>query len=222
MENKTSEHVASQFEHVWLHRYPRPVYCIYDAGGEFTGYAFQQLLRRWAIHPRPTSVKNPQSNAVCERMHQTVANIIRTLTLSNPPRNIQQARAAVVHALSVAQHAVRTTAHSTLKHSPGSIIFNRDMFMDIPFVADLILLRNKRQQLIDYNVRRENNRRRNFDYQVGQRAWRKVYNPTTLQERKTGPYRILQVHTNGTVTLQVNEHTTERVNIRRLEPQVAP
>ena len=41
------------------------------------------------------------------------------------------------------------------------------MLLDIPFVADLVQLRDKRQALIDHNLRRENNRCRNFDYIVG-------------------------------------------------------
>ena len=39
------------------------------------------------ISPGKTdSSKNPQSNAIFERMHQTVENVLRTLLYSNPPR----------------------------------------------------------------------------------------------------------------------------------------
>eukprot|EP00957_Ditylum_brightwellii_P184548 14055540-Ditylum_brightwellii.AAC.1 len=41
IDNKTSEHVAQRFENSWLARYPRPVKCIHDNGGEFIGGAFQ-------------------------------------------------------------------------------------------------------------------------------------------------------------------------------------
>ena len=64
--NKTSEHVAEQFRNCWLSRYPRPLKCIHDNGGEFIGWNFQEMLTRAGIRSKPTSVKNPQSNAVCE------------------------------------------------------------------------------------------------------------------------------------------------------------
>ena len=54
--------------------------------------------------------------------------------------------------------------HNTLGVLPGSMDFNRDMILDIPIIAELMLLRQKRQQLIEYNLRRENNQQQNFDY----------------------------------------------------------
>ena len=221
LSNKTSSNVATQFEQMWLHRYPRPVYCIHDAGTEFTGYEFQQMMRRWALTPHPISVKNPQANAVCERMHQTVGNILRTTLVAQPPQTIDAARAAIIYAVSTAVHAMRTTVHSTLQQSPGAIVFHRDMLLDVPFIADLMVLRDKRQALIDYNLRKENNKRRSYDYQPGQYAWKKVFKPDRMEERLVGPFRILHVHTNGTITLRIDNNITERINIRRCEPYLA-
>ena len=45
--------------------------------------------------------KNPQSNAVCERMHQTVGNVLRALLHGNPPQNIVNAAQYVDEALSL-------------------------------------------------------------------------------------------------------------------------
>ena len=36
LESKSSEHVAMQFNNHWLARYPHPIHCIHDQGGEFT------------------------------------------------------------------------------------------------------------------------------------------------------------------------------------------
>jgi hypothetical protein len=47
--------------------------------------------------------KNPQSNAICERMHQTVTNVLRTLAYTNPPQNMTQARDIIDDALAIAQ-----------------------------------------------------------------------------------------------------------------------
>ena len=39
-----------------------------------------------------------------------------------------------------------------------------------------------------------------------------------LHPRFEGPYAIVEVHTNGTVTIQRKPNVTERINIRRLKP----
>ena len=46
--------------------------------------------------------KNPQSNAIYERMHQTVTNVLRTLVHTNPPQNMTQARDIIDNALATA------------------------------------------------------------------------------------------------------------------------
>ena len=51
------------------------------------------------------------------------------------------AEALVDYALATASHAaLRSTVHWTLGTSPGALVFHRDMFLDIPYVADLLLL----------------------------------------------------------------------------------
>jgi hypothetical protein len=44
--------------------------------------------------------------SVCERMHQTVGNVLRTLLHGNPPQNIAYAAQYVDEALSIAMHAM--------------------------------------------------------------------------------------------------------------------
>jgi transposase InsO family protein len=82
IDNKTALHVAQKFEIGWLFRYPRPVRCIHDHGNEFIGAAFQHLLALWGIEAHPISIRNPQANSVCERMHQTVGNLLQPYSLA--------------------------------------------------------------------------------------------------------------------------------------------
>jgi hypothetical protein len=44
-----------QFENNWLAQYPRPLRCIPDAGGEFTGGSFQDILVENGITDAPTT-----------------------------------------------------------------------------------------------------------------------------------------------------------------------
>ena len=86
-----AKYAARAFELGWLHQYPRPVRCIHDQGTEYQGPDFQSLLKKNGIQNVPISVLNPQANAICERMHQVVGNILRTLFNYNPPQNQGQA-----------------------------------------------------------------------------------------------------------------------------------
>jgi hypothetical protein len=42
--------------------------------------------------------------------------------------------------------------------------------------------------------------------------------PRKLAERTSGPYRVLQTHVNGTVTIELRPGVSERLNIRRIIP----
>ena len=64
VEDEKSSTVANDFENNWLSQYPRPRHCVHDNGNEFLGHEFGQMLTRNNIQAVPTTVKNPQSNAL--------------------------------------------------------------------------------------------------------------------------------------------------------------
>ena len=136
IDRKDSDQVTRKFAQCWLTCYPWPQSCIHDPGREFTGIEFQTLLQSCHIRDVCTTAKNPQSNAVCKRMHQTVGNVLRSSLHGEPPQNIANANKFVDEALSIAMHAMRAEIHSTLGSSSGSLTFNRDMFINIPLIAD--------------------------------------------------------------------------------------
>ena len=51
-----------------------------------------------------------------------------------------------------------------------------------------------------------------------ERVLKKKWKPRKLEERTSGPYKIVQTHVNGTVTIQLRPGLTERINIRRVIP----
>jgi hypothetical protein len=67
--------------------------------------------------------KNPQSNAICERMHQRITNVLRTLVHTNPPRNVTQARDIIDDALATVMHTMQTTVATNLGSTPGALAF---------------------------------------------------------------------------------------------------
>ena len=76
----------------------------------------------------------------------------------------------------------------------------------------------KKTQQIDENTKHSNNKRIDYNYQVGYMVKLRVYNPYKLQERFKGTFRITQVFTNGMVHLQIKPGITTPINIRKIKP----
>jgi hypothetical protein len=137
---------------------------------------------------------------------------------AHPPKNIDDAAFLIDTALSTAAYSARAATHSTLKISPGALIFHRDMTLDTPIIADLHLLQQQRQALIDKNLLRANRRRLSHDYQPADEVLLLTYKPDKLDPQATGPCTLHSVHANGTAIINRNPFVRERFNIRRMRP----
>jgi hypothetical protein len=114
----------------------------------------------------------------------------------------------------ITMHAMQVGVHSTLGSSPGNLVFNRDMFLNIPLIADWPAISQRREQLILENLMRENQKIRGYDYAPQQLVLKKKWKPKKMGKRTSGPYKTEQVHVNGTVTIQLRPGLTKRINIR--------
>eukprot|EP00957_Ditylum_brightwellii_P038177 2886471-Ditylum_brightwellii.AAC.1 len=70
------------------------------------------------------------------------------------------------------------------------------MFLNIPLIADWKAITAQSEQHVNDNLRRANKKRRQYDYALGQKVLKKVYNQTKLGIRTSGPYTIERVHVN--------------------------
>ena len=72
-------------------------------------------------------------------------------------------------------------------------------------------------------IHQENARRSHHNYEVNELIYVRYYNgPSDKgQEIWKGPYKILKVHTNGTVTIEIGE-VHDRMSIRRIKPSGLP
>ena len=107
-------------------RCPRPKEVHYDAGGEFSGIEFQELLVSYGIKRKPITVKNPQANAIIENIHLTMGNMLQCeqpFVLDAKDTWIDEVNLM----LQGIAFAMRVTIGSTIKHSPSQIVFNQDM-----------------------------------------------------------------------------------------------
>jgi hypothetical protein len=92
------------------------------------------------IQSHCSTTKNPQANAICEQMHQSVGNSLRVLRQWNPPAGINDAHALVDAALANAMYATRASYHTGLQTTPRALAFHHDMGVNIPLMSDLTLI----------------------------------------------------------------------------------
>lgn len=151
-------------------------------------------------------------------LHLTIENAIKVKLANDQPLTKEDAESLIDQCLATAMYATRVQTNRSLGVSPGSLVYQRDMFLDLPLIADIVQIREGRQVRIDENLRRENRRRREWNYRVGQEVLIKTVTPTKLESRAHGPYVVTRVFTNGTVEVRRNAHVVERLNIRRLVP----
>jgi hypothetical protein len=72
--------------------------------------------------------------------------------------------------LSSAAYSICNTFHTTLKSTPGQLVFRRDMVLPIKVMADWGAIEQQREREMGHNNRRENASRKIQDYKVGDKV----------------------------------------------------
>ena len=107
------------------------------------------MLHANGIKDVTTTVKNPQANAICERLHQSISNTLRSMLCAYPPNNIEQTNDIMASGFATAAYASKVAIHCTLFISPGALVFHRDMLLNIPLLADIHQFHTRQQIIID-------------------------------------------------------------------------
>eukprot|EP00644_Phytophthora_capsici_P005341 jgi/Phyca11/96236/e_gw1.1.1686.1 len=206
--NKESLTTAESFDREWLCRYPRPRKVIHDKGPEFTGKEFQELLRSYGIKAKTITAKNPQANAICERVHLEIGYVLRCHEGSDWRKVIYYAA-----------FAVRASYHSIFNASPGQVVFGQDMTSRQLSDANWGYLSKRRFNAIPADNDRENDKRLENFYKPGGLVMLRTpkHFRSKLKRVADGPFLIKVVHENGTVTIDRGA-TDQQVSARRIFP----
>ena len=216
IKTKSADVIANVLEMAWLSRYPWPTQITFDRGSEFKGEVIQLLSTDYGIKPKPISVRNPQANAIIERIHQTIGNMIRTFELYDSDDLDDEDPWSGI--LTAVMAAVRSTYSTTTQATPMQLVFGRDAIMNIPFQANWDFIKERKQKIIHQNNVRENSSRRQHEYHVGDSILQS--NPPHTKfggPQFEGLYVITAVNDNGTVTIRKKLYT-DVVNIRHIKP----
>jgi hypothetical protein len=140
--------ISTLVNRTWFSRYPHCQHIISDNGNEFKLH-FEAICDSYGIKRKPTSVKNPQANAILEQVHQV---IMMMLDIAEIDMANSVAPSDIATLLTNADWAICSTYHMVLKASPGAAIFGRDMLFDIPYMADWNKIGDYRQHQTDLNT----------------------------------------------------------------------
>jgi transposase InsO family protein len=128
-DNKRAITIANIVEQEWFAWYPWPTQITFDRGNEFIGHKFKHMVtHEYGIKKKMITVRNPQANAIVERIHQVIANMVRTFELETNYLDKEDPWKGV---LAATAFAVRSTYHTTLRKTPGQLVFGHDMIFNI-------------------------------------------------------------------------------------------
>lgn len=210
---KKSEVIADLFVQEWLRRYPRPSRVIFDSGGEFDCHSFHTVCLRWYIKPEPITVKNPRANAIVERMHKVLGDMLRVQLASkhnkeNPVKDLTSAAA----------YAMRATVHGVTQCTPSQLVYSRDMILRTKMQANVELVRSRREAAIHANNTRENRKRIAYTYKPGDRILILSRALDPKLQLHQGPYKV-ESYNKATGTLHIKRNNyIEPINIRNVRP----
>ena len=73
------------------------------------------------------------------------------------------------------------------------------MLLDTPLTAEYEAIQRRRQKLIDKSLMRCNQKRIEYNYNIGDKVYVKEYDPTKMMQRHHIPHHVQRVYTNGTL-----------------------
>jgi hypothetical protein len=192
-----------------------------DRGSEFAAEVCKMLNKEYPIKRKLITTRNPQANAVIERIHQVVHNMIRVQAISGK-KDVKETY-KLEGVLAAIRSAVLSVVHTTTRATPTQLVFGRDALLNISFEADWQYIKERKQRRIVQNNRKENSKRIPHEYKPGDEVMIRL-NPSRKhgEAQFEGPYTVARVNDNGTVQLSKATPHGGAVygtwNIRNLDP----
>ena len=80
----------------------------------------------------------------------------------------------VNNALPTSMHAMRCNVTTALGSPPGALVYARDVFLNVPLIADWKTIANWHEQLIQENLRKHSLKRWSYEYKVGDKILKTI------------------------------------------------
>ena len=194
---------------------------MFDRGNEFKAEVEDAIQNEYGIKKKLITTRNPQANAMGERVHQTISNMIRVHGIQG--KDQLDPDFGWTGVLSAVRRAVNSTVHTTTRATAAQLVFGRDAILNINFQADWEYIKERKRHRILQNNRKENSSRIAHTYRVGDEVMVKLDpNRKFGSDQYAGPYAVTKVNDNGTVQLKKAAQSGGAVyqtwNIRNITP----
>ena len=93
-----------------------------DRGNEFLTKFRKLIINDYSIMVKPITSRNPQANAILERVHQTIGNILRSFKVQNMILDDKNPWDGILAPTII---ALRATVHTITQYTPVPLIFRR-------------------------------------------------------------------------------------------------
>ena len=101
------------------------------------------IKTEYGIKAKCATTSNTQENSILERIHQVIANLVRTSDLKNIYLDKDDPWSGI---LSATTFAVRNTYHTTLQDKTGQLVFGLYIILNTPFIADWEAIRLRKEK----------------------------------------------------------------------------
>lgn len=202
-----SQTIVNKFYNEWISRYPIPQQIHTDQGKQFISSTFTDYVKSLGIKSTTTLTENPQGNSICERINQTVGNILRIYKGYN-----------LENVISLINNNLRSTWHKSIDCCPSELVFGVSKFDLTKQIDRDKLLKNaieKSNKYKKYSQSRINKPRKDLDL-IGKEIFIKRKSTDKLDEKNTGPFKIIEVNPEqGLVRIQ-NEDIQKWISMRKI------
>jgi hypothetical protein len=93
----------------------------------------EELVNNHTIYKKNSTSFNPQSNGILDRVHLMLNDALITAEVDDRELDDRNPWGPF---LSSAAYSIHSNFHTTLKATPGQLLFGRDMVLPTNFVAD--------------------------------------------------------------------------------------
>jgi len=217
IDTKTKPPIADLVEQEWFRGYPRPARVIFDHGGEIDNHVFHCLCIKWYICPAPITTKNPRTNAIVERIHRVLGDMLRVQLVKCHEKD-----GPIKDLTSAAAYAMRATVHGVTKCTPSQLVFANDMILRTTVEANVELARQQREATISQNNARENKSRVAHNYKKGDWILILSRHLDPKLQLHPGPFKVLSYEQSSDTLHIQRKNYAEPIKIRNERPYYGP
>ena len=140
------------------------------------------------------SSRNPQANAIIERVRQIIGYIIHTFKIQPSDLEDENPWEGI---LSPTLFAIRSMVRTTTQHTSSQLVFGRDVILNINQEAYWQLIKQGKKVPINKVNLKDNHQRQSHVYHIGDKvllknAWKTKFNLYLYE----GPYTVTEVRNN--------------------------